>query len=177
VSGVAGTDDAPGDGAEGLGAQDLGLRVAGHGDTDWILDAQARTAAVHFGDPTIVADIVPQWAEMTRQAIVRGEVMVVTVGGHAAGYFWDEARPGHRFIVDIHVAEEFRGRGVAGWLLDQIEARAVAAGIDEIRFVVADRNTAARSLFDRWRAEATGPPTAEGLREYLVRVRSGRDRG
>ena len=63
--------------------------------------------------------------------------------------------------VAVAVADHWRGRGIASLLLQQIAARARAAGIDRLTALCLASNTAVLSLLSRLGPMTTTPPDAE----------------
>ena len=63
--------------------------------------------------------------------------------------------------VAVAVADRWRGRGIASLLLQQIAARARAAGIDRLTALCLASNTAILGLLSRLGPMTTAPPDAE----------------
>ena len=63
--------------------------------------------------------------------------------------------------VAVAVADHWRGRGIASLLLQQIAARARAAGIDRLTALCLASNTAVLRLLSRLGQMTTSPPEAE----------------
>jgi ribosomal protein S18 acetylase RimI-like enzyme len=65
------------------------------------------------------------------------------------GLFERKRRPGEMVLDGITVAEQARGRGVGGALLDAACDLAAEQGYDRVRLDVVDTNPAARRLYER----------------------------
>lgn len=73
-----------------------------------------------------------------------------------------DLKPGQLLMDGIAVAEEARGQGIGGRLLDAVVAEAESRGMSEVRLDVIDTNPRARALYERkgfaaGAVEHTGP--------------------
>ena len=79
----------------------------------------------------------------------RGDAVVGYVLGGLEDRDWMDLRDACGKIYDIIVDEGFRGRGIAGRLLDEAVSRLAAMGAPRIVLMAAWRNETARRFFER----------------------------
>ncbi|GED11188.1 diaminobutyrate acetyltransferase [Cellulosimicrobium cellulans] len=95
------------------------------------------------------------FADTCRVAVVEGEVV-----GFVSGYLLPDD-PSRLFVWQVAVAEEHRGQGVAGQLLDSVVD--ASPGLVSVITTVAQENVASRALFVRWAARRGATITTRPL--------------
>jgi ribosomal protein S18 acetylase RimI-like enzyme len=116
---------------------------------DWIVAAQAETAAISYGSPAAEAEA-SSLARRLDAALGAADtrIMVLEAGGAPVGYFLIEPRlEGQWFLLDLWIAPAQRSRGLGCIVLREALRHAARLGGSEVRLAVAARNQSARRLF------------------------------
>jgi ribosomal-protein-alanine N-acetyltransferase len=109
------------------------------------IEALVRLDAELFADDAWPA--ATWWAELAERP--RRDYLVAEVGGAVAGYGGVDHGGEVADIMSVAVAPDSQGRGLGRVLLDELEARAAAAGALGILLEVRADTVAARALYSR----------------------------
>lgn len=108
-------------------------------------------------------------------AAERGELhLAVTDSGEIAGAMRVMPRGFcglYPYLSLIGVRASFRGQGVGAWLMDQLEAMALASGARRVTLMVSDFNTAAQRFYARrgyWQLGVLPDAAKPGIQELVL---------
>lgn len=143
---------------------DIQISFPKDSDWEWIKEKHAETAWSSLPPSlqstvtlqTVRAHLTGQTAELLREHGKSNQVFTARMpDGELAGYIWvGEIKSGftgaaHAYIFNIHVAEEFRGRGIGTLLVTCAEDWAHAHQYQRIGLAVSASNAAALCLYEK----------------------------
>ena len=95
-------------------------------------------------------------AEDYAPRIAAGEVFLVSEAGSDVAALTVEAHPDHLKIFSLAVPPTSQGRGVGRWMLGFVEARARAAGVEQVRLYTNGKMTRNIGIYARAGYRETG---------------------
>lgn len=146
------------------------LRGAAPGDAATIVNVMQHAFQEYAGVLNPPSGVHKETTESVRDKIKTGQWVLAERAGEPVGCVWYELRGDHVYLGRLSVPPEFRGSGIAGTLIEYVEAQARAHNIFCVELSVRIVLEKMRDMYERRGYQARRCETHAGFTEptYVV---------